>query len=138
MKWETEKEEAKEIQFTTTTTTNANTVTPVAIRLELGPGVTHNPGAVDDEPGSGVNFHTRPLYNLAQTRQVEVAGAGTFSFAMAFETGAADSDLDGMPDCTKTSSPSWIATMNWTPVATRIWTASPIMASTSPAPCASA
>ncbi|MFO1492868.1 MAG: hypothetical protein U1F87_18605 [Kiritimatiellia bacterium] len=28
-----------------------------------------NPGAVDDEPGSGVNFHTRPLYNLAQTRQ---------------------------------------------------------------------
>lgn len=86
------------VQASTLRLANTNTVTPVAVRLDLGPGVTHNAGAVDDEPGSGVNFHTRPLYNLAQTRQVEISGAGSFGFAMSFETGAADSDLDGMPD----------------------------------------
>jgi hypothetical protein len=71
---------------------------PAEMTLALGSGTTFNSTAIDDEPGSGVNFHTLPMRNQAQTQQVEVFGSNAFGFSMDLLSNNADSDLDGMPD----------------------------------------
>ena len=61
-------------------------------------GASYVAGAVDDDPGKGVDFFTLNMRNQAQTHQVEVSGSGTFSFALEFGAGGPDFDNDGLPD----------------------------------------
>lgn len=70
-------------------------------------GAIYNASAVDDNPGTGINFSTLNMRNQAQTHQIELDGSSTaISFALGFETGSTvsyDSDGDGLPDWWETS-----------------------------------
>ena len=70
-------------------------------------GASYNASAVDDNPGTGINFSTLNMRNQAQTHQIELDGSSTaISFALGFETGSTvsyDSDGDGLPDWWETS-----------------------------------
>jgi glycosidase len=77
---------------------NAQPTLPAEVRLDLGSGTTFQAAAVDDEPDSGVNFHTVPMRNLPQTQQVELYGSDAFGFTLSLLSENADSDLDGLPD----------------------------------------
>jgi hypothetical protein len=64
-------------------------------------GAAYVPGAVDDNPGGGVNFDTVPMRNQAHTHQVEISVVNGATFSIGFQTGEAityDSDGDGLPD----------------------------------------
>jgi hypothetical protein len=79
--------------------------------LKLGAGASHNPSAVDDDPGQSVTFDTLNMRNQAQTTQVEVSGGTGMSFSLGFETGptlSTDLDLDALPD-------SWEVANNLSP-----------------------
>jgi len=65
---------------------------------DAGHNATVNAGAVDDDPGKGVTFHTVKMRNQAQMQQVEVYGTNSFSFALQFLASPSDWDGDGMPD----------------------------------------
>ena len=64
-------------------------------------GANLNPSAVDDNPGSGVDFKTKQRRNQAQVHQVELFGTNNFSFTLGFTVsagGISDVDGDGIPD----------------------------------------
>jgi glycosidase len=65
---------------------------------DAGHSAVLNAGAVDDDPGKGVTFHTVNMRNQAQTQQIEVYGTNAFAFALQFEVVPSDWDQDGMPD----------------------------------------
>ncbi|HEX8680536.1 MAG TPA: hypothetical protein VF683_11280, partial [Chthoniobacterales bacterium] len=61
-------------------------------------GATYNPAAGDTDANA---LDTVNMRNQAQTQQVEIQGAGTMTFLLGFETGAAlsyDTDGDRLPD----------------------------------------
>ena len=75
---------------------------PVTVAVEYSPTtVLYNASAVDDDPGAGVEWDTVNMRNQALTQQVELAnrdGETSFTLSLRMETGATDSDGDGMPD----------------------------------------
>ncbi len=79
--------------------TNYHTRTTAGIGYaDAGHNATINIGAVDDDPGKGVVFHTLNMRNQAQTHQVEVYGTNAFSFSVWFLASPSDWDGDGMPN----------------------------------------
>ncbi|MBS0658101.1 MAG: hypothetical protein JSR82_07630 [Verrucomicrobia bacterium] len=80
-----------------------NTTATAQVRASLRclTASSYNAGAVDDEPGSGVNFATVAMRNQAQTQQLELQGTNGMTFTLGFQTGPTlsnDSDGDGLPD----------------------------------------
>jgi len=49
--------------------------------------------AVDDNPGEGIEFETVNMRNLAQVDQVEIYGAGSFSFSISFSAVAIEQSI---------------------------------------------
>lgn len=82
------------------TVANTNYGHTVSASVAYGGGYTarFNGGAIDDNPGAGVNFYTLAMRNQAQTHQVEVYGSNSFSFALAFSAVPSDWDGDGIPN----------------------------------------
>jgi hypothetical protein len=80
---------------------NTNYGSKVSAWIGYGDGA-HNAtvvtNAVDDKPGSGIDFATLRMRNQAQTHQVEVSGTTAFSFALGFRAEGADQDGDGIPN----------------------------------------
>jgi len=65
-----------------------------------------NAAAVDDDPGSGVNFFTVKMRNQAQTHQVEMESTGTaFTFSLGFKAVQSDWDGDGIPNLVEDDTP---------------------------------
>jgi hypothetical protein len=83
------------------TLANTNYETTVLASIgyaDAGHNAGLNPAAVDDNPGAGVDFHTVPMRNLAQTHQVEMVGTNSFRFSLGFRAQPSDWDGDGMPN----------------------------------------
>ena len=79
--------------------TNASVSVMVAYSSS-GHNASFNTTANDDDPDKGVNFATVNMRNQAQTHQIELSGAETFSFGIGLlvETPSPDIDGDGIPN----------------------------------------
>lgn len=80
---------------------NTNYVVSVQTRVGYRDGshtAGYNPGAVDDNPGEGIEFYTLNMRNQAHTHQVELVGTNSFTFSLEFPAVLSDWDEDGMPN----------------------------------------
>jgi len=92
-------DEAHESGVMSISQSHPNDVTVAAMLAYAGGpyNTIFNFGAVDDDPGQGVEFFSVNMRNQAQTHQVEVFGTNEFSFALGFEVLASDLFNDGVP-----------------------------------------